>query len=163
MCFCCCIVQSRQWSRCGCCCSHAGNWADGFCMRRWQPEPLELSSVGNEIAQPAFKAGRLPRTDRGTVSLHHHRLRALCFGFPFSDCFGNNIQTAAEEGDARVIGYGAMLLEAMVAIVSLCCVMILPATSGLLTTPIPISSMPTELELSWNRSICPKPRESRLL
>ncbi len=46
-----------------------------------------------------------------------------CSGFHSMIASGTTSKQLRRETDARVIGYGAMLLEAMVAIVSLCCVM----------------------------------------
>ena len=50
-----------------------------------------------------------------------------CSGFHALIASGTTSKQLRRETDARPIGYGAMLLEAMVAIVSLCCVMVLPA------------------------------------
>lgn len=46
-----------------------------------------------------------------------------CSGFHSIIASGTTSKQLRRETDARVIGYGSMLLEAMVAIVSLCCVM----------------------------------------
>ncbi len=46
-----------------------------------------------------------------------------CSGFHSIIASGTTSKQLRRETDARVIGYGAMLLEAMVAIISLCCVM----------------------------------------
>ncbi len=55
-----------------------------------------------------------------------------CSGFHSLIASGTTSKQLRRESDARVIGYGAMLLEAMVAIVSLSCVMILvPGDSAL--------------------------------
>lgn len=54
-----------------------------------------------------------------------------CSGFHSLICSGTTSKQLSREGSARAIGYGAMLLEAMVAIVSLCCVMLLPVGSSL--------------------------------
>jgi carbon starvation protein len=48
-----------------------------------------------------------------------------CSGFHSLICSGTTSKQLAKETDARKIGYGAMLLEGMVAVVSLCCVMML--------------------------------------
>ncbi|MFO0945345.1 MAG: carbon starvation CstA family protein [Planctomycetota bacterium] len=52
-----------------------------------------------------------------------------CSGFHSIIASGTTSKQLRKESDARVIGYGAMLLEAMVAIVSLCCVMMLTKDS----------------------------------
>lgn len=48
-----------------------------------------------------------------------------CSGFHSIIASGTTSKQLRREPDARLIGYGSMLLEAMVAIVSLCCVMML--------------------------------------
>ncbi|HEY3968852.1 MAG TPA: carbon starvation CstA family protein, partial [Planctomycetaceae bacterium] len=48
-----------------------------------------------------------------------------CSGFHSIIASGTTSKQLKNETDARLIGYGSMLLEAMVAIVSLCCVMML--------------------------------------
>ena len=60
-----------------------------------------------------------------------------CSGFHSLICSGTTSKQLARETDARVIGYGAMLLEGMVAIVSLCCVMVLSQDDELLKNPRP--------------------------
>lgn len=60
-----------------------------------------------------------------------------CSGFHSLICSGTTSKQLAKETDAKVIGYGAMLLEGMVAIVSLCCVMILKPDSPLVASPKP--------------------------
>lgn len=60
-----------------------------------------------------------------------------CSGFHSLICSGTTSKQLARETDARTIGYGAMLLEGMVAIVSLCCVMMLTADDPALKNPKP--------------------------
>ena len=55
-----------------------------------------------------------------------------CSGFHSLIASGTTSKQLKRETDAMPIGYGAMLLEAMVAIISLCCVMMLAAGSPLL-------------------------------
>ncbi|MFM8703350.1 MAG: carbon starvation protein A, partial [Planctomycetia bacterium] len=50
-----------------------------------------------------------------------------CSGFHSLIASGTTSKQLRRETDARPIGYGTMLLEALVATVSLCCVMVLPA------------------------------------
>jgi carbon starvation protein len=54
-----------------------------------------------------------------------------CSGFHSLIASGTTSKQLRRETDARPIGYGTMLLEAMVAVVSLCCVMVLSADSPL--------------------------------
>lgn len=60
-----------------------------------------------------------------------------CSGFHSLIASGTTSKQLRYETDAKLIGYGAMLLEAMVAIVSLSCVMILAKDSALLKNPQP--------------------------
>jgi carbon starvation protein len=62
-----------------------------------------------------------------------------CSGFHSLIASGTTSKQLRYETDARLIGYGAMLLEAMVAIVSLSCVMILAKTSPLIVNNAPPS------------------------
>jgi carbon starvation protein len=54
-----------------------------------------------------------------------------CSGFHSLIASGTTSKQLRRETDARPIGYGSMLLEAMVAVVSLCCVMVLAGDSPL--------------------------------
>jgi len=60
-----------------------------------------------------------------------------CSGFHALIASGTTSKQLRRETDARPIGYGTMLLEALVAVVSLCCVMVLPTGHELLATPQP--------------------------
>jgi carbon starvation protein len=60
-----------------------------------------------------------------------------CSGFHALIASGTTSKQLRRETDAKAIGYGAMLLEALVAIVSLCCVMMLAKNSPLLGNPQP--------------------------
>lgn len=60
-----------------------------------------------------------------------------CSGFHSLIASGTTSKQLRVETDAKLIGYGAMLLEAMVAIVSLSCVMILTKDAPLLKSPQP--------------------------
>jgi carbon starvation protein len=55
-----------------------------------------------------------------------------CSGFHAIIASGTTSKQLARETDARVVGYGTMLLEALVAIVALCCVMMLAPGDSLL-------------------------------
>jgi len=60
-----------------------------------------------------------------------------CSGFHSIIASGTTSKQLKRETDARVIGYGTMLMEAMVAIVALCCVMMLAKGSPLARNPSP--------------------------
>lgn len=84
---------------------------------------------GQPIGQPAWTSWSTPR---GTVvpMLFITIACGACSGFHSLICSGTTSKQLRNEKDAKPIGYGAMLLEAMVAIVSLCCVMMIPAGSA---------------------------------
>lgn len=60
-----------------------------------------------------------------------------CSGFHSLICSGTTSKQLRYETDAKLIGYGAMLMEGMVAIISLCCVMRLVHTPELFASPKP--------------------------
>jgi carbon starvation protein len=60
-----------------------------------------------------------------------------CSGFHSIIASGTTSKQLRRETDAKIIGYGAMLLEGMVAVVSLCCVMILAPDNKILESPKP--------------------------
>jgi carbon starvation protein len=53
-----------------------------------------------------------------------------CSGFHSIVASGTTSKQLRRETDAKIVGYGAMLLEAMVAVISLCCVMMLTAEAA---------------------------------
>ncbi len=60
-----------------------------------------------------------------------------CSGFHALIASGTTSKQLRHETDAKLIGYGAMLLEGMVAVVSLCCVMVLARDHPLMSNPQP--------------------------
>ncbi len=92
---------------------------------------LGIVMGGQSIQQPAFTGWT--QTTQGNVfpMLFITIACGACSGFHSLICSGTTSKQLRTEGSARAIGYGAMLLEAMVAIVSLCCVMLLPVGSSL--------------------------------
>jgi carbon starvation protein len=85
---------------------------------------------GQEIRQPSFIGWTAPMGSLFPM-LFITIACGACSGFHSLICSGTTSKQLKTEGNARTIGYGAMLLEAMVAIVSLCCVMLLPVGSDL--------------------------------
>ena len=82
---------------------------------------------GKTIEYPAFR-GWTVLDDKGEAMsllpiLFITIACGACSGFHSMIASGTTSKQLRLETDARPIGYGAMLLEAMVAIVSLCCVM----------------------------------------
>lgn len=90
-----------------------------------------------EIQYPAFTGWT---TDKGATLLPILFITiacGACSGFHSLIASGTTSKQLRNETDAKSIGYGAMLLEAMVAIVSLCCVMIVARENPVLKDPKP--------------------------
>ena len=86
----------------------------------------KLVAGDSQIRYPAFtawtaKSGALVPMLFITIAC------GACSGFHSLIASGTTSKQLKNELDARPIGYGTMLLEALVATVSLCCVMVLPA------------------------------------
>ena len=92
---------------------------------------------GETIDYPAFNGFVSPSNQSLFPMLFIIIACGACSGFHSLICSGTTSKQLAKETDARRIGYGAMLLEAMVAIVSLSCVMILTKDSPAVSNPKP--------------------------
>lgn len=90
-----------------------------------------------QIEYPAFVGWTSARGETLFPFLFITIACGACSGFHALICSGTTSKQLAKVSDARVIGYGSMLLEAMVAVVSLCCVMLLAADSALASQPRP--------------------------
>lgn len=86
---------------------------------------LGLVMGGKPIQYPMLTPGTLEGTNSLFPMLFITIACGACSGFHSLIASGTTSKQLKTEPDAKVIGYGAMLLEAMVAIVSLCCVMML--------------------------------------
>ncbi len=80
---------------------------------------------GSTITYPAFTGWVTPKGDTLVPMLFILIACGACSGFHAMIASGTTSKQLKRETDARAIGYGSMLLEAMVAIVSLACVMIM--------------------------------------
>lgn len=82
-------------------------------------------SLGNHTVQyPAFVAWTNSKSGEQLFPFLFITIACgACSGFHSLISSGTTSKQLARESDARSIGYGTMLLEAMVAIISLCCVM----------------------------------------
>lgn len=98
---------------------------------------LGLVFGGQSIEFPAFRGWSSPRGEMLFPMLFITIACGACSGFHALIASGTTSKQLRYETDARLIGYGTMLLEGMVAIVSLCCVMILATNSPLLENPKP--------------------------
>jgi carbon starvation protein len=98
---------------------------------------LGLIFGGEPIQYPAFN-GFVSAAGQSLVPMLFITIACgACSGFHSLICSGTTSKQLAKETDAKTIGYGAMLLEGMVAIVSLCCVMILAKTDPAVQNPQP--------------------------
>lgn len=94
---------------------------------------LGLIFGGQSIQYPAFTGWVTAKGDALFPMLFITIACGACSGFHSIIASGTTSKQLRRETDAKVIGYGAMLLEGMVAVVSLCCVMMLEKNSPLLT------------------------------
>lgn len=92
---------------------------------------LGLIFGGNTVQYPAFIAWQ---SSKGPLVplLFITIACGACSGFHALVASGTTSKQLRRETDAKLIGYGAMLLEGMVAIVSLCCVMMLARDNPLI-------------------------------
>ena len=98
---------------------------------------LGLMVGGEPIQYPAFN-GFVSASGQSLFPMLFITIACgACSGFHSLICSGTTSKQLAKETDAKTIGYGAMLLEGMVAIVSLCCVMILSKDSPAVKNPQP--------------------------
>lgn len=86
---------------------------------------LGLMFGGKPLHYPAFTAWTTPKGDTLFPILFITIACGACSGFHAIIASGTTSKQLRKETDAKFIGYGSMLLEGMVAVVSLCCVMIL--------------------------------------
>jgi carbon starvation protein len=80
---------------------------------------------GGTVKYPAFIGWTAPNGDALFPFLFITIACGACSGFHSVVASGTTCKQLKLETDAKVIGYGAMLLEGLVAVVSLCCVMML--------------------------------------
>ncbi|MFN3649621.1 MAG: carbon starvation protein A [Armatimonadota bacterium] len=78
---------------------------------------------GQTIQYPAFTGWETPRGELLFPILFITIACGACSGFHSIIASGTTSKQLKRETDAKVIGYGTMLLEGLVAVVSLCCVM----------------------------------------
>ena len=82
---------------------------------------------GKTVSYPAFNAWTAPNGDTLIPFLFITIACGACSGFHAIVASGTSSKQLRCEPDARAVGYGAMLVEALVAAVSLACVMMLSA------------------------------------
>jgi carbon starvation protein len=94
-----------------------------------------LVAGDSEVRYPAFTNWQTAKAGDLVPMLFITIACGACSGFHSLIASGTTSKQLRRETDARPIGYGTMLLEAMVAIVSLACVMVLAGDSPLANQP----------------------------
>lgn len=98
---------------------------------------LGLVLSGGQAEFPAYRGWTASKGETLFPILFITIACGACSGFHALIASGTTSKQLRVETDAKLIGYGAMLLEAMVAVVSLCCVMRLALGSPLVQNPQP--------------------------
>jgi carbon starvation protein len=96
---------------------------------------LGLVFSGERTVYPAFTHWVTPKGQALFPMLFITIACGACSGFHAIVASGTTSKQLRYETDAKVVGYGAMLLEGMVAVVSLACVMRIASDSPLVTGP----------------------------
>lgn len=90
---------------------------------------------GKPVLYPAFTGWVTPKGEGLFPMLFIIIACGACSGFHALVASGTTSKQLKNETDAKLIGYGSMLLESMVAVISLCCVMMLAKESSVLQGP----------------------------
>jgi len=109
---------------------HLGGW---FLFLTLVGGTLGLIFSGEKAEYPAFIGWTAAKGEPLLPMLFITIACGACSGFHAIIASGTTSKQLRRETDAKLIGYGAMLLEGMVAVVSLSCVMRLTTTSPLIT------------------------------
>jgi carbon starvation protein len=86
---------------------------------------------GHGVEYPAFIGWTTARGETLFPLLFITIACGACSGFHALVASGTSSKQLKRETDARPVGYGAMLLEGMVGVVSVCCLMMLPRNTGI--------------------------------
>jgi carbon starvation protein len=86
---------------------------------------------GHGVEYPAFIGWTTARGETLFPLLFITIACGACSGFHALVASGTSSKQLKRETDARPVGYGAMLLEGMVGVVSVCCLMMLPRITGI--------------------------------
>jgi carbon starvation protein len=89
------------------------------------------------IQYPAFRGWETAKGETLFPILFITIACGACSGFHSLIASGTTSKQLKKETDAKLLGYGTMVMEGMVAVISLSCVMILAVNSPLLATPKP--------------------------
>jgi len=109
---------------------HLGGW---FLFLTLVGGSLGLVFSGERTQYPSFVGWSSAKGEPLFPMLFITIACGACSGFHAVICSGTTSKQLRNETDARFVGYGAMLMEAMVAVVSLSCVMRLSADSPMFT------------------------------
>jgi carbon starvation protein len=109
---------------------HLGGW---FLFLTLLGGTLGLVFSGENARYPSFVGWTAAKGEPLFPMLFITIACGACSGFHAIIASGTTSKQLRTETDAKLIGYGAMLMEAMVAVVSLCCVMRLAPASPLLS------------------------------
>jgi carbon starvation protein len=96
---------------------------------------------GEPIRYPAFTAWETAKGDTLFPMLFITIACGACSGFHALIASGTTSKQLRRETDAKPVAYGSMLLEAMVAVISLSCVMILATEAPILKEPVNAASV----------------------
>lgn len=98
---------------------------------------IGLIAGGKPVELPAFNGWTSLKGDTLAPMLFITIACGACSGFHSLIASGTTSKQLKSELDAKSVGYGSMLLEAMVAIISLCCIMTLAGDHALVKNPQP--------------------------
>jgi len=98
---------------------------------------IGLIAGGKPVELPAFSGWTSLNGDTLAPMLFITIACGACSGFHSLIASGTTSKQLRTETDAKSVGYGSMLLEAMVAMISLCCVMALASDHELVKNPQP--------------------------
>jgi carbon starvation protein len=98
---------------------------------------LGITFSGNTAQYPAFTGWETAKGDMLVPILFITIACGACSGFHSLIASGTTSKQLRRETDAKLIGYGTMLMEGMVAVISLSCVMMLAKNAPILQNPKP--------------------------
>ncbi len=111
--------------RCGRSCSRAATWAASSSTSRWRSASSASSSAASRCSRRPSRAGRRAGATGALFPFLFVTIACgACSGFHGLVCSGTTSKQIAKESHCRPVGYGAMLLEAFVALIALSTVMI---------------------------------------
>lgn len=98
---------------------------------------LGITFSGNTVQYPAFTGWSTAKGETLVPILFITVACGACSGFHALIASGTTSKQLRRETDAKLIGYGTMLMEGMVAVIALSCVMMLTKNAAILQNPKP--------------------------